>query len=154
MFDAQVARSFASLMFEGKTSAAIKLLTEYKRGGLLQLDAPVDSTNPSRLIRDVLMEKHPPPQPLLRDYFISESQESPPFHPVMFNALTGSVIRSAALRTFGAPGPSGVDARSWCHTCTSFHAASNDLCEAMALFVSLSHFCSLPLRVCVVLIHL
>ena len=52
----------------------------------------------------------------------------------MFDALTGSVIRSAALRTFGVPGPSGVDARSWCHICTSFHAASNDLCEAMALF--------------------
>ena len=46
MSDAQVARSFASLMFKGKTSAAIKLHTGYKCGGLLQLDAPVDSTNP------------------------------------------------------------------------------------------------------------
>ena len=52
----------------------------------------------------------------------------------MFDAHTGSVMRSAALRTFGAPGPSGVDARSWHRICTSFHAASNDLCEAMALF--------------------
>ena len=52
----------------------------------------------------------------------------------MFDALTGSVIRSATLRTFGAPGPSGVDARSWRRICTSFHAASNDLCETMALF--------------------
>ena len=45
-----------------------------------------------------------------------------------------SVIRSAALRTFGAPGPSGVDAGSWRRICTSFHADFNDLCEAMALF--------------------
>ena len=134
MSDAQVARSFASLMFEGKTSAAIKLLTGYKCGGLLQLDAPVDSTKPSCLVRDVLIEKHPPAQPLLRDYLTSDSRESPPFHPVIFDALTGSVIRSAALRTFGALDPSGVDARSWRRICTSFHAASNDLCKAMALF--------------------
>ena len=80
------------------------------------------------------MEKHPLAQPLLRDYLISESRESPPFHPVMFDAFTGSVIRSAALWTFGAPGPSGVDARSWRRICTSFHTASNDLCEDMALF--------------------
>ena len=46
-------------MFEGKTSAAIKLLTRYKRGGLLPLDAPVDSTKPSCLVCDVLKEKHP-----------------------------------------------------------------------------------------------
>ena len=52
----------------------------------------------------------------------------------MFDALTGSVIRSAALRTFGAPGPSGVDAKSWCRICTSFHATSTDMCDAMALF--------------------
>ena len=57
--DAQVARTFANLMFEGKTSAAIKLLTRYKRGGLLPLDAPVDSTKPSCLVRDVLKKKHP-----------------------------------------------------------------------------------------------
>ena len=81
-------------MFEGKTSAAIKLLTRYKRGGLLPLDAPVDSTKPSRLVCDVLKEKHPPAQPLLRDCLITEVQEPPPFHPVMFDALTGSVIRS------------------------------------------------------------
>ena len=44
------------------------------------------------------------------------------------------MVQSAALQTFGAAGPSGVDAKSWCHFCTSFHAASNDLCKAMALF--------------------
>ena len=44
------------------------------------------------------------------------------------------MIRSAALRTFGAPRPSGVDAKGWRHLYTSFHSASDDLCEAMALF--------------------
>ena len=58
--DAQVARTFANLMLEGKTTAAIKLLTGYKHGSLLPLDAPVDSTKPSRLVHYVLKEKHPP----------------------------------------------------------------------------------------------
>ena len=62
--DAQMARSFANLMFAGKTSAAIKLITGYKRGGLLQLDVPVDLADPGRLVRDVLTDKHPPAQPL------------------------------------------------------------------------------------------
>ena len=53
---------------------------------------------------------------------------------MVFDALTGSVIRSAALQTFGAPGPSGVDAKSWRCICTSFYVASNNLCEAMTLF--------------------
>ena len=132
--DAQMARSFANLMFAGKTSAAIKLITRYKRGGLLQLDVPVDSADPGRLVRDVLMDKHPPAQPLRQDCLITRAPGSSPFHPVVFDALTGSVIRSAALRMFCAPGPSGVDAKSWHRICTSFHAASNDLCEAMALF--------------------
>ena len=131
--DAQVARSFANLMFAGKTSAAIKLITGYKQGGLLQLDVLVDSAEPGRLVCDVLTDKQPPAQPPRQDCLITRAPGSSPFHPVVFGALTGSVIRSAALRTFGAPGPSGVDAKSWRRICTSFHAASNDLCEAMAL---------------------
>ena len=58
--DAQMARSFANLMFAGKTSAVIRLITGYKCGGLLQLDIPVDSADPGRLVRDVLVDKHPP----------------------------------------------------------------------------------------------
>ena len=69
-----------------------------------------------------------------QDCLISEVSEFAPFHPIIFEALNGLMIRLASLRTFGAAGHSGVDARSWCCFCTSFHAASNDLCEAMALF--------------------
>ena len=87
------------------------------------MDVPVDSANPGRLVRDVLTDKHPPAQPLRQDCLITGAPGSSPFHPVVFDALTGSVIRSAALRTFGTPGPSGVDAKSWRRICTSFHAA-------------------------------
>ena len=32
------------------------------------------------------------------------------FHPVIFEALDGTLIRNAALRTHGAAGPFGLDA--------------------------------------------
>ena len=100
-------------MFEGKTNAAIKLITGYKRGDLLQLNDPIDPTNPGRLVRDVLREKHPPARPLAHDCLVMNEPRSSPLHPVVFDALSGSVIRSAPLQTFGAPGPSGIDAKGW-----------------------------------------
>ena len=51
------ARSFTSLMFEGKTKAAIRLLTDDTKGGVLRLSDKVDSNH---TVRDVLSEKHPP----------------------------------------------------------------------------------------------
>ena len=96
-------------MFEGKTSAALKLITGHQRGCLLQLYDQIDPSNPNCLVCDILKEKHPPAQPLSQDYLISEVSESAPFHLIIFEALNGPMIRSAALRTFGAAGPSGVD---------------------------------------------
>ena len=55
-------------------------------------------------------------------------------HPVVFDALDASVVRAAALRTVGPAGPSGVDAREWLRLCISFHAASDELFAAIALF--------------------
>ena len=124
-------RSFANLMFEGKTSAALKLIMGHQHGYPLQ---QIDPSNPNCLVRDILKEKYPPAQPLSQDCLISEVSESAPFHPIIFEALNGPMLQSAALWTFGAAGPSGVNARSWRHFCTSFHAGSNDLCEAIALF--------------------
>ena len=44
------------------------------------------------------------------------------------------MVRAAALRTMGVAGPSGIDARGWRRLCTSFRAASDELCGAIALF--------------------
>ena len=109
--DAKLARSFANLMFEGKTSAVIKLLTGYKRDRPLKLTDIADPSNPSVLVHDVLKDKHPKAQPLCRDCLVTADYESTPFHPVLFDALNGSLIRSATLQTFGAPEPSGMNAR-------------------------------------------
>lgn len=56
----QVARSFAKMMFQEKTQAALQLLTDQGKGGLLHFNDAV--TNQS-MIKDVLMSKHPPGNP-------------------------------------------------------------------------------------------
>ena len=52
-------------MFEDKTISTIKFLTGYKHGGLLHLDAQVDSISPKWHVYDILKDKHP----LLKHFF-------------------------------------------------------------------------------------
>ena len=131
--ETQITRSFTKLMFEGSVRAALQLLVGRDRGGVLNLDDPADPTNPGYRVRDALRAKHPPAQPLRRECLLPSTNASE-VHPVLFDTLDASAIRSAALRTTGAAGPSGIDAREWRRLCTSFHAASDDLCTAIALF--------------------
>ena len=58
--------------------------------------------------------------------------EPAPYHPVVFERLTGDTIRHATLHYQGAAGPSGLDANCWRRLCTMFHGASRQLCEALA----------------------
>ena len=104
----RLARSFANLMFEGKTKAAIRLLSEETKGGMLHLGDKVDTTT---TVRDVLVDKHPPGQPAHPESLIDDVP--PEVHPVLFESIDASMLRSAALRTTGAAGPSGLDAISW-----------------------------------------
>ena len=131
--ETQITRSFTKLMFEGNTRAALQLLSGRDRGRVLNLNDSVDPSNPRYLVRDALSDKHPPAQPL-RQECILPTVDTPMGHPVVFDALDASVVRAAALRTVGAAGPSGVDAREWRRLCTSFHDASDELCAAIALF--------------------
>ena len=117
-----------TLMFEGKTKAAIHLLTEEAKGGLLRLSDQVDI---NRTVRDVLIDKHLSGQPAHPESLIED--DPPDVHPVLFESIDASVIRLAALRTTGAAGPSGLDAASWRRLCTSFKSASNDLCHSLAI---------------------
>ena len=54
-------------------------------------------------------------------------------HPIIFDSIDASLIRSIVLRTRGAASPSGLDAYTWRRLCTSFKKASNDLCHALAI---------------------
>ena len=53
-------------------------------------------------------------------------------HPIIFESLDASVVRSAALRVTGAAGPSGLDAHEWRRLSTSHEGASKDLCASLA----------------------
>ena len=46
--------TFANLMFQGKTKAALRLLSEQSKGGVLHLDDPIETENGQRKVRDIL----------------------------------------------------------------------------------------------------
>ena len=124
----QLSRSFAKLMFEGKTKAALRLLMEVSKGSVLHLDDIIETENGQRKVRDILTDKHPRGQPACHDAIINDDPSE--VHPILFEPLDGTMIRSAALQTSGAAGPSGLDAFGWRRLCTSF-----ELCHSLALTV-------------------
>lgn len=69
----QLSRSFAKLMFQGKTHAALQLLSDKGKGNVLRLDemiTPKDSTPCS--VKDALRCKHPLGQPASSDVVIGD----------------------------------------------------------------------------------
>ena len=99
-------------MLQGKTKAALRLLTTQTKGGVLHLDDTIDMANhEQRKVRDILIDKYPAGQSAHPD---STNEDEPPtVHPVIFESLDATLIRSAALQTNGAAGPSGLDAIAW-----------------------------------------
>ena len=73
-------------------------------------------------MREVLVSKHPQGQQASPDVIISS--EPTDVHPVMFEPLDATMIKSAALQTSGAAGLSGLDAIGWRRLCTSYRSAS------------------------------
>ena len=65
-------------------------------------------------------------------------------HPRQWCQATQNHHPVAALRTKGAAGPSGLDTYCWRRICTSFKAASNDICHSLALLVK---------RLCTILVN-
>ena len=133
--DSQLASRFSKLMLEGKTKAALRLLTEEGRGQVLSLHALSDPNNPaSDTVLDSLKAKHPSAQPCHAEALLDPlTTQTPETHPVIFDGLTGEKIRKTALRCNGSAGPSGLDASMWQRMCTAFRGASNDLCNSVAL---------------------
>ena len=133
MSDEHLACSFPKLMMVGKVKAALRLITDHSKGGLLPLDSLIttaDST--TETVRQSVTNKHPPGRPLKPSAISSSDPTIPEPHPVLFDQIDGSLIRTVALRTEGAAGPSGIDASGWKRMCTSFRAFSADLCDALA----------------------
>ena len=122
-----LARSFANLMFEGKTKAAVRLLSDHSNSGTFHLDDVIDNKS----VKDILHDKHPSHRSPHPDSLLTGDPAD--IHPVLFEAIDASLIRSTALRTTGAAGPSGLDAHCWRRLCSSFKSASLDLCHSLAL---------------------
>lgn len=127
-------RRFSVMMLNGNVRGAIRTLSDDRSKGVLTLSATVGE-NEQRTVREVLREKHPDAAPVVPEALLPldhGSGEASPFHPVLFNRLTGDMVRRMALRTEGAAGPSGIDAHGWRRLCTSFQGASDALCGAVA----------------------
>ena len=128
----RLAYSFAKFMFDGKTKRALDILSGQGKGRLLHLSEIVNAEK-NTTVRDALESKHPSAAPLYPDCLDTTSDSSLAYHPTIFDALDGSVIRAAALHTSGSAGPSGVDAYGWRRLCTAFKSASAKLCCSVAI---------------------
>ena len=84
-------------------------------------------------VRKILKKKHPPGMPIVPSVIIPPEEPGKEHHPVIFEDLNGSFIRSTALRTSGAAALSRMDSSAWIGMCSSLHDGSSELCTAMAL---------------------
>ena len=107
--DAKVAHRFSKLMMEGKVKAALRLITDQERGGLLPLDSVASSEGTTtNTVRDILLEKHPSAQPPFPSAICEPSETIYEPHSVCFDRIDGSLIRNTVLRMDWAAGPSSM----------------------------------------------
>ena len=106
------------MMMKGRVRAALRFLSDNSDKGLLSLNDTVGDAS-GNTIRDVLEEKHPCPGPVHPEALV-EDRDDDNFHPVIYDGITAESIRTAALQTQGAAGPSGLDALNWRRLCTAF----------------------------------
>ena len=119
-------------MFQGKVNQAISVLSNQDSCGILNVNDPVSPSDDISVL-DVLKSKHPQGRPLMCETLVGDGQDPPLVHPIIYESIDDRCIRSAVLSTFGAGGPSQTDAHCWRRLCTSFKAASVDLCHSLAL---------------------
>ena len=77
-------------------------------GGILPLDEETMT---------LLQSKHPEPSELSEEAVVD--MQPVEIHPVVFNEITSESIKSAAMKTHGGAGPSGLDADGWRHILVS-----------------------------------
>eukprot|EP00117_Sycon_ciliatum_P006800 scpid36324/ scgid4473/ len=116
---ADPARHFADRITAGKLSAALHTLAHDDGGGVHSITDIVDG----KIVRDILKEKHPSPEPADDTVHIPGEPPSQP-HLVYFSGLGREAIRKAALHTQGA--------EIWRHMCSNFADSSATLCDALA----------------------
>ena len=94
-----ISRIFAKLVFQGKLTAAIKLLDKGNSSGLLNLSDEVLAQ---------LKEEHPVPTEMEGECLLHGPVDLIP--PGIFDLINEQRIFDSALKTKGSAGPSGMDA--------------------------------------------
>ena len=119
---AEISKAFRNFILKGEINSALKLLSENMQNGILPLD-----TKTINLLR----EKHPPPA--YSDPSLSFTDILEKVHHIRFESTTATSIKTAAAKTKGRSGPSGLDAVGWRRILTSkgFGESSEDLCTAL-----------------------
>ena len=122
-----IARRFGNLLRKGKVKDTMRLLKENTQKPLKSSDIVNGKT-----VLEILQEKHPEGRPLNPDVLSQSESPHTDFHPIVFEGIDASLVRSSALKVKGSAGPSGLDAHQWRRLCTSFGHYSDDLCDAVA----------------------
>ena len=112
--------------------AAMRFISECSCGSPLNFDSCTGPNPTDKIVREILSKKHPPAQPPRQSFLVSSDAPTIELHPILFEKIDGPTIRSTALQTDGAAGPSGLDAAAWKRMSTSFKSIYVDLCDAVA----------------------
>ena len=120
-----ISKVFAKLVFQGKLSAAIKLLDSESSTGLLNL-------TPEVLER--LKGKHPEAADIADESLLYGPIDYIP--PGVFDLIDEKMIFDAATKTKGSAGPSGMDAELYRRIlcCENFQSEGKVLTEEIAVF--------------------
>ena len=97
-----IAKVFARLMLQGKVHAALRHLEKDHSPGIAKLTEETYQE---------LRRLHPEAKPARAETLLDG--EPPYFDPIVFTNIDDSSIATAALRTRGVAGPSGLDADGW-----------------------------------------
>ena len=130
--DGKVVQQSSKLMMERKVKPALRLITDQERGGLLPLDSVTSSDDTTtKTVCDILMEKHPSPQPPFPSAICEPNETIHEPHSVHFDRIDGPLLQESVLRMDDAAGPSGIDTAGWKCLCTSFRSHSSDRWDAI-----------------------
>ena len=119
-------------MKRGKVGAAIANLSGDPGGGVLQLQEEVVNKNKKKTVKEHLLDLHPRQRTIQSEAVIDNCEDEHIFHPVLFDRITGGLIRKSAMQLRGAAGPSATDAVQWKRFLTEHKQASNTLCQSVA----------------------
>ena len=97
-----LAKTFTKLMWEGRVNAALRLLDREASLGIAELSGDTMNT---------LKKLHPTAKEASNDILLSG--DIPFFDPIIFTNINEAAIATAALKTRGGAGPSGLDADGW-----------------------------------------